>query len=296
MSKTASWTKRTKAIVAASTALVILTAAGLTIGLTSAPQAAAGTSSAPGVAPDSSKKFTPLTPDQVAALPAATYDAVVPGLVAFTTADTTAMTTSYIVTTDTPLYNDARTKAVARLLATDFLEAPTVVVPVGKSGKWTLVMTPARVELPSKNGGTAPAQSAGWIRTDALSRPTSTPDRIVVSVTAGTLTILDKAGKATVYEAGVGTSKAPSPTGVTGYLQQRYVDPSQGTGDTAIQLTSLHSAAADEPYSGSDGGLIGIHFNKKNSGQVSHGCIRIAAAAVAAVNMLPLGTPITITD
>ena len=30
-----------------------------------------------------------------------------------------------------------------------------------------------------------------------------------------------------------------------------------------IQLTSLHATAADEPFGGSDGGLIGIHFKRE---------------------------------
>jgi lipoprotein-anchoring transpeptidase ErfK/SrfK len=58
-------------------------------------------------------------------------------------------------------------------------------------------------------------------------------------------------------------------------------------------LTSLHSSAADEPYLGHDGGLIGVHYNATATGNVSHGCVRLNVAAINAVNALPLGTLIT---
>jgi lipoprotein-anchoring transpeptidase ErfK/SrfK len=52
----------------------------------------------------------------------------------------------------------------------------------------------------------------------------------------------------------------------------------------------------DEPYGGTDGGLIGLHYQDVASGAVSHGCIRLDADAIAAVDTLPLGTPITVVD
>jgi lipoprotein-anchoring transpeptidase ErfK/SrfK len=60
-----------------------------------------------------------------------------------------------------------------------------------------------------------------------------------------------------------------------------------------IQLTSLHATTKDEPYGGEDGGLIGIHYNQTTTGAVSHGCVRLTAEAIQAVNRLPLGTPVT---
>ncbi|WP_196830624.1 L,D-transpeptidase [Frigoribacterium sp. CG_9.8] len=61
-----------------------------------------------------------------------------------------------------------------------------------------------------------------------------------------------------------------------------------------IQLASLHSSAADEPYGGNDGGLIGVHYNPVATGDVSHGCVRLSKEAITAVNRLPLGTLINI--
>ena len=68
----------------------------------------------------------------------------------------------------------------------------------------------------------------------------------------------------------------------------------QGQSEHRIQLTSLHATGSDEPYGGADGGLIGIHYQAQASGAVSHGCIRLSAEAVAAVDALPLGTPVRI--
>jgi hypothetical protein len=81
---------------------------------------------------------------------------------------------------------------------------------------------------------------------------------------------------------------------VTGYLEARYLDPAQNQSAHPVQLTSLHSSAADDPFGGDDGGLIGIHFEPVASGAVSHGCIRVRSAALDAVNALPLGTPVEI--
>ncbi|MCI0156377.1 L,D-transpeptidase [Leifsonia shinshuensis] len=238
-----------------------------------------------------------LGPAAIAALPAAVYNAVIPGLLAapaelrFTAADT--------VSADAPLYGADFSTPVARVPARDFLGAPTVVVPVAAKGGWSLVLTASRQVLPSHApaGTVAPAQTAAWLPTSALRPLNDLPARIVLSLSAQTLTITDASG-ATLqsFPAGVGAPGTPTPTGTTGYLQARYFDPAQGQTTHRIQLTSLHSTAADEPYGGSDGGLIGVHYEEVASGAVSHGCIRLSAAALAAVDGLPLGTPISIAE
>ncbi|WP_240183645.1 L,D-transpeptidase [Leifsonia aquatica] len=117
----------------------------------------------------------------------------------------------------------------------------------------------------------------------------------MVSVSAQSLTITDATGRAEhTFAVGVGAPGTPTPVGVTGYLEAQYLDPDQGQRLHRIQLTSLHATAADEPYGGSDGGLIGIHYESEASGAVSHGCIRLGADAITAVDALALGTPIVI--
>ncbi|TDN41735.1 L,D-transpeptidase-like protein [Curtobacterium flaccumfaciens] len=230
----------------------------------------------------------------LAALPEAQYSAVVAGLMPFDRTVTAA--TVFHLRADAPLFGAARTAPVARFAASDFLRQPTTVVGLRREGDWELVLTPARQQLPStSHGAGAAAQTSAWVPVASLQEVTTPTSRVVISTKDQTVSIVDGSGAVTHrFDAGVGTADTPTPTGVTGYLEQRYVDPAQGTGDHPIQLTSLHSSAADEPYGGHDGGLIGLHWNATTSGAVSHGCVRLDAEAVAAVNALPLGTLVTV--
>jgi lipoprotein-anchoring transpeptidase ErfK/SrfK len=239
--------------------------------------------------------YNRLTPQQVAALPEARHDAVIPGLLAYATTDVPRVSHEvYTVSEDTPIYDDERTP-VARFAFTNFADRPTIIVPVRADGEWTLVMTPARKLLPSQADGAAPAQTAGWVRTDALRRIGGVDRRVVISVSAQTLSIQTFSGEVTAsYQIGVGAPGTPTPSGVTGYIQERYLDPDQGQDTHPIQLTSLHSSARDEPYQGEDGGLIGMHYFSAHAGAVSHGCLRLPQDAITAVNELPLGTSVTI--
>lgn len=252
---------------------------------------------APSVTPSPAPPaYVPPTVAAVGALPEADYGAVIAGLVPYVESSPPAgPQTAYTMTSDSALYGADRITPVARFAALNFLGERSVVVPVEFDGAWALVLTPARQELPSASGGNAPAQSAGWVRTSALKPDHVLTSRIVVSVGSQRLAILDAGGQVTAsFAVGVGTSSTPTPTGVTGYIQARYLDPAQGQGTYPINLSSLHSSTADEPYGGDDGGLIGVHYYVDHSGAVSHGCIRLPTAAINAVNALPLGTPISI--
>jgi lipoprotein-anchoring transpeptidase ErfK/SrfK len=236
------------------------------------------------------------TAAQVAALPEAKYDAVIPGLIAYAAVSAPEeATTAYTLSADTAIYGADQSEAVARFDVTNFLGEKSVVVPVAFDGSWALVLTPARQALPSAAQGNAPAQTAGWVRADRLTNDHPLRQRINISVKDQTLTIVDATGAKTAsFPVGVGTPSTPTPTGVTGYIQARYLDPAQGQRIYPIQLSSLHSAAADEPYGGNDGGLIGVHYYFANNGAVSHGCIRLPKEAITAVNELPVGTLISI--
>ncbi|WP_426624414.1 L,D-transpeptidase family protein [Leifsonia sp. McL0607] len=235
-----------------------------------------------------------LTQEDLDALPAATYNAVIPELLAYKDVDMTSITAAYTAKSgDVPVFGVDQKTPVAKLPAANFLNQPTVIVPVTTSKQWALVLTPARQTKPSQTDGDAAAQTAGWVPLSALEKSATLDATVTVSVSKQTLTIMRGSEKVT-YKVGVGTTKTPTPTGTTGYLQARYEDTAQA--DFPIQLTSLHSAAADDPMGGSDGGLIAAHYNSTNSGAVSHGCIRLTAAALAAVNQLPLGTPVSFAD
>lgn len=244
--------------------------------------------------------FHPLSATAISALPADQYDAVIPGLIPFTEViEPNAATQTYTLSQDAALYGADKITPVARLARLNFLEQPTTVVVVKHQGPWALILTPARKELPSKHvaGGPAtPAQTSAWVRSDQLVKGGTAASHIVVSIGARQLKIVDSHGTATQsFSIGVGTPGTPTPSDVTGYIQARYVDPAQGTGPYPINLTTLHSAAADEPFGGHDGGLVGIHYFADTSGAVSHGCLRLPAPAINAVNALALGTLVTIT-
>jgi hypothetical protein len=226
------------------------------------------------------------------ALPQASYDAVVPGLEPWIFGSDAS--TAWSLTGDATLYAAPGGTAVATLAATNFLDQPTVVVAVDARGDWARVLTPARQSLPSANGGDAAAQTSGWIARGALAHPVPLTRTIVVSISNRTLSIVPKSGSPTTFPVGIGMDDTPTPSGVTGYLQARYFDPAQQQSSHPVQLTSLHSTAADEPFGGEDGGLIGLHYEKDATGAVSHGCVRLGTAAITAVNALPLGTLVTI--
>ncbi len=247
--------------------------------------------------PSASASAVPGVPDvgtgALAALPEARYSAVIGGLLPV---DRTVESAEvFRLRADAPLFGADRRHPVARFAERDFLGQPTTVVGLRREGAWELVLTPARQQLPSQDHGHAAAQTAAWVPSATLEQQATPTSRVVISTTDQTVSIVSASGAvAQRFPAGVGTADTPTPTGVSGYLEQRYVDPAQGTGDHPIQLTSLHSSAADEPYGGSDGGLIGLHWNATTSGAVSHGCVRLSAEAVAAVDALPLGTLVTV--
>lgn len=271
----------------------------LTLGLTACTAQDTTTSPKPTTsasATSSSAAYTAPSAAQLALLPEAKYDAVIGGLIPYYESTIPKVADeSYTISADAALYGDDRAKPVARLAAKNFLGDPTVVVPVKVSGDWTMVMTPARQALPSASQGGAAAQSAAWIRRDLLHRNSALSDHVVISVGKQTVSIVGSDGK-TVHDfpAGVGAGGTPTPTGVIGYIQARYLDPAQDQTVHPIQLTTLHSAAADEPYGGTDGGLIGVHYQAVARGAVSHGCVRLDGDAVDAVNALPLGTVVQI--
>jgi len=302
--------RRTRAALAVAASVVVIAVAGVLAVALSGPAVSTGSSSLPSASHSSStptgaaQSTTPptqapappiLSADQVAALTPADYRAVIPGLVP---APPTAMWMSvFELQSDTPLFGADRTAPIARFESRDFLGEPSVVVRVAVDGPWSLVLVPSRQLLPSQAGAgeSAPAQSAGWLPTNALTPGATVRNRIVVSVSAQSLTITDAGGRPEqTFAVGVGAPGTPTPVGVTGYLEAQYLDPAQGQSTHRIQLSSLHATAADEPYGGSDGGLIGIHYESDSSGAISHGCIRLGAEAITAVDALALGTPIII--
>ena len=234
--------------------------------------------------------------DAMAALPEARYDGVIGGLDAETAASSGLPELAYSLRSSAAIYGADRVTPIGYLPPFDFLGEPTVIVPLAIDGGWARILTPARQRLPSASSGLAPAQTSAWIAFDTLTNARPLDRHIEVSVSAQTLAIMEGESVIAAYSVGVGTFETPTPTGVTGYLQARYLDPSQNQAVHRVQLTSLHATSVDEPYGGSDGGLIGLHFSDVATGAVTHGCIRLQADAIVAVDALPLGTLITIRE
>jgi len=288
--------RRTRILVAlAIVVAATVTGAVVVINRPSTPPAPTHSAAAPPTATSSAKPYVAPTASAVAALPEAKYNAVISRLIAYTPHGTpTAARATYEVARDTPLYGRDQTVPVARFAAKNFLNEPSVIVPVQADGPWTLVLTPARQTLPSQHPGAA-AQSAAWIRTDTLVEVHALTAHILVSVGAQTVSIVSESGRTTAtFQAGVGATGTPTPTDVVGYMQARYLDPAQGQTIYPIGLTSLHSTAADEPFGGHDGGLIGIHYEASHSGDISHGCVRLDGPSITALDRLPLGTSVII--
>ena len=234
------------------------------------------------------------TSEEIARLPRATFDAVIADLVPVT-GTVSAPVRAGLIYRDIPLYGADRAEPVAVFPAIDAAGNRSVVTIIASDGPWSLVLTPARQALPSLTTGGAPAQSAAWVRTDEISDIRELHVWVEISVSDQRLTIHDGASEQS-FEVGVGTSDTPTPTGVSGYLEARYLDAAQGQDRYRIQMTSLHATREDEPYRGSSGGVIGIHYSDERDGAVSHGCVRVGADAITALDALPLGTLITITE
>lgn len=278
--------RRTVIIGTVAAAVVLATVGAIFLSQTASPVSARTEFSAAGA---QSK------PVSQSGLPMISYAAVVPGLLPATSKDLTGDPTSYSISRDTPVYGNDKTNPIGFIPQQDFSHQATVIVGIRSSGDWTLVLTTARNATPS-DGHPSAAQTMGWVRTDDLIDARRITTSITLSISSQKLTIRQSRQPDQVFAAGIGTPGTPTPEGVTGFIQQRYTDPSQGTGGHPINLTTLHSAVADQLFQGNVGGVIGIHYNEDNTGAVSHGCIRLGEDGINAVNALPLGTLVTITN
>jgi hypothetical protein len=237
-----------------------------------------------------------LSAEQIASLPEAGYDRVIGGLVPVTSAAVTRVQIGSLAAA-APLYRTDASRPVARMQVAGPFGDPNPIVVIANVGEWDLVLTPARQTLPSASpAGRAAAQTAGWMPARYIRGLAETSARITVRTRDQTLVISRLGEPDRVFPIAVGAAATPTPTGVTGYLEARFVNPGAGTRQTPVQLTSLHATTSDEPAGGMSGGLIALHWWPEAAGAVSHGCIRVTEQALAAVNALPLGTPITTTE
>jgi lipoprotein-anchoring transpeptidase ErfK/SrfK len=147
-----------------------------------------------------------------------------------------------------------------------------------------------QIYLPMRPNG-----STGWVR-DASVDLSLDAYRVIVTLHSHLLTVLRDGRVVRRERAGVGRSVLPTPTGLY-YLVElmRQPDPSGPYGPYAFGLSAFSKVL----YSfGGGPGQIGLHGTNEPGAlgrDVSHGCIRISNAGIAALAaLLPLGTPVEI--
>ena len=304
---------RRTALLAGAAALALVVAGTVAVAVTRGEPAAAPTS-APVAAPTPSPSPTataapapaavPATPspEALAALPLAFFDAVVPELL-----DGGDLTPTNQWTIATPraalvaLY--ASPSADAAPVATFGATVPTLNRPAatavwgtspGRDGGMVLVATPARNATPGDGGvAAAPSATFAWARAADFTLSPATQS-VLVDNASSVISVLGQDGAVSAQEvARLGSPDDPTPAGTATYMEANYVDPSIGyTQGQPIALTGAHSPLL-AGYGGNSA-LTAIHYYPDPTGS-SHGCVRVSAAMTQALATLPVGTPIQFT-
>jgi len=174
--------------------------------------------------------------------------------------------------------------AVATLPVTE-LGSPTWVPVVQDQPGWDRVLLPAR-----------PNRSTGWIYFGGGGLQTAySPYQVVVNLATRRLTVLDAGNRLGSWTVGDGAASTPTPTGRTFVLAS--LAPSHPTYSPLILPLGTHSNTLTT-YGGGPG-TVGLHGwpDPAVFGQaVSHGCVRVPAAALRALSRIPLGSPVMITS
>ena len=146
-----------------------------------------------------------------------------------------------------------------------------------------------RVRLPI-----LPNNSTGWVRRADLGGYHFVHTHLVIDVDRLTATLFDHGHVVFRTRVGVGAPATPTPVGEF-YVRDkltRYRSPFYGP--VAFGTSARSAVLTDWP----NGGYVGIHGTSEPEllpGRVSHGCIRMANAAILRLSrMMPIGTPLTI--
>ena len=173
---------------------------------------------------------------------------------------------------------------VAVLPATE-LSSPTWVPVVQTWFGWDRVLLPAR-----------PNRSTGWIFLGGGGLQTAySPYRIEISLAAYRLTVLDRGRRLGSWTVAIGAPGTPTPTGRTFLLAA--VAPRHPTYSPLILPLGMHSHTLST--FGGGPGTVGLHGWPDPSvfgHAVSHGCVRVPAAALRVLSGIPLGSPVAITS
>jgi hypothetical protein len=182
------------------------------------------------------------------------------------------------------IYSRPGGPAVAVLPVTE-LGSPTWVPVVQTQPGWDRILLPTR-----------PNHSTGWIYLAGGGLQTAdTPYQININLTTYRLTILDAGHSLGTWTVAKGAPGTPTPTGRTFLLAS--LVPQQPTYSPLILPLGTHSDTLTT-YGGGPGtvGLHGWPTPAVFGHAVSHGCVRVPAAALRALARIPLGSPIMITS
>ncbi|WIJ44035.1 L,D-transpeptidase [Curtobacterium citreum] len=296
-------------------AVGVVAVAGTVVGVVaagSAPEPPATGAAAPrsvSPTPSPTPSATPLaavpaapSAEQLAALPLAFHDAVVPQLLDGTHVHpenqwTIAVPNAALVA----LYAEPSASAapIATLASTvSTIDTPAATAVWGRSpgqdGGMVLVSTPARNRTPGDGGDpTAPSATFAWAR--AADFTLTSADRMIqVDVAASTVSVVGRDGAVSATEAArLGTPDDPTPTATATYVEAAYVDARVTyTQGNPIILTGAHSSRI--PQYGGNAALTALHYYPDPTGS-SHGCVRISAEMTKTLAQLPVGTAIQFT-
>jgi lipoprotein-anchoring transpeptidase ErfK/SrfK len=148
-----------------------------------------------------------------------------------------------------------------------------------------------RVRLPARPNG-----STGWVYLNGGGVQTASDAyRIEVSLADYRLTVTDGARTLGSWTVAVGAAHTPTPTGQTFLLAS--VAPVHPTFSPLILPLGLHSNALGSFDGGP--GTVALHGWPDPAvfgHPVSHGCVRVPAAALRVLSRVPIGTTVTITS
>jgi lipoprotein-anchoring transpeptidase ErfK/SrfK len=195
-----------------------------------------------------------------------------------------------------PWYRTAATAVVAAVEIHEVPDGPalsTLPHPQPSGAPLTFLVVESRdgwhqVQLPQRPNG-----STGWIRAEAVTLA-ALEYSVTVSVADNTLSLHRGGAVEQTFSVATGTGDTPTPLG-SFYLTELLAPTNAGYGPFAFGI----SAFSDVLNSfGAGPGQIGLHGTDDASSigrAASHGCIRMSNEDISVLaNLLPLGTPITI--
>ena len=233
------------------------------------------------------------TQQELAAVPLAFYDGLIPALLDSTTVapsnqwEVAVPNDPLVALYATPTTEATPIAAIGSTVPT--VNTPTAVAVYGVSGEMILVSTPARNATPAP-GKPAPSATFAWARAAdfTITKITWT---VMVDNTNSTISIVSPTGEASASEiARLGTAGDPTPAATWSYIESIYTDARVTyTRGNPISLTGAHSSTL-AGYGGNSA-LTALHFYPSATGN-SHGCVRISAAMTKSLAALPVGTPV----